>query len=204
MERTKCKCGCGSLANPGRKFLNGHTGGWTKGKKRTSQHPKYFSDETRAKLREKALAQVAAGKHASGWRMSEEAKNRISFTLKKKYAGGTLDHYRWWMNTRVKGWYNGYQSTFYDKNYRIALLNRDGNKCRCSTCISITKKLHRHHIDFDKSNDNPSNIIILCSSCHRIVHSHNCSRYRAEFEEIRGLDSPYSSFSLGKVFELAR
>ena len=53
---------------------------------------------------------------------------------------------------------------------RKFILKRDGYKC--VSCGS-TKKLHRHHIDLSKTNNEPSNLITLCSKCHVKVHSTN-------------------------------
>lgn len=55
-------------------------------------------------------------------------------------------------------------------NYN-AVLERDGNKCRrCGT----TEKLQVHHIDKSGKSDNPnndlSNLITLCKSCHARLH----------------------------------
>lgn len=40
----------------------------------------------------------------------------------------------------------------------------------CSFCSS-EEKVHVHHVDFDKHNQEPYNLILLCAHCHRKVHS---------------------------------
>lgn len=48
-----------------------------------------------------------------------------------------------------------------------AIRERDGHTCRrCGE----TKRLHVHHIDTDKLNNDPMNLITLCNSCHSRVH----------------------------------
>jgi len=51
---------------------------------------------------------------------------------------------------------------------RELIRERDGNKCQLcgmSEADNI-RKLDVHHIDYDKSHDDPNNLISLCKSCH--------------------------------------
>lgn len=54
---------------------------------------------------------------------------------------------------------------------------------RCSVCSS-TESLHVHHADGDKTNNELDNLIPLCHSCHRLVHSSN-STDRGEIVALR-------------------
>lgn len=45
-------------------------------------------------------------------------------------------------------------------------------KERCEVC-SKHRGLHVHHKDYDPLNNDPSNLMTLCSSCHRRAHSPN-------------------------------
>ncbi|WP_157575373.1 HNH endonuclease signature motif containing protein [Haloferax sp. Q22] len=40
----------------------------------------------------------------------------------------------------------------------------------CAVCGS-EENIHSHHIDGDRDNNSPDNLITLCASCHREVHS---------------------------------
>jgi hypothetical protein len=40
----------------------------------------------------------------------------------------------------------------------------------CGLCGS-PKQLHRHHLDWDHSNNSPSNVVILCQRCHTVLHN---------------------------------
>lgn len=43
-------------------------------------------------------------------------------------------------------------------------------------CCRICDKdydLHVHHIDYERTNNSYSNLVTLCSSCHRAVHLEN-------------------------------
>ena len=46
---------------------------------------------------------------------------------------------------------------------------RDKYKCKLCGCSQLEngKKLDVHHIDYDKKNNNPINLISLCVKCHR-------------------------------------
>jgi len=54
------------------------------------------------------------------------------------------------------------------KNLRKKVLLRDGHACAICSC---TETLHIHHNDCDNTNDDPENLITLCSCCHARVHS---------------------------------
>jgi len=43
---------------------------------------------------------------------------------------------------------------------------RDGNKCQNPHCKNEGGRLHVHHIDYNKKNSDPFNLITLCNSCH--------------------------------------
>ncbi len=47
-------------------------------------------------------------------------------------------------------------------------------ECRREVTIDEIGQLHVHHIDGDKSNNNPSNLLVLCEDCHQKQHpTHN-------------------------------
>lgn len=53
---------------------------------------------------------------------------------------------------------------------------RERDSFTCQECGQTEKllgyKLDIHHIDFDKQNNNPSNLLSLCRSCHRKTYFH--------------------------------
>lgn len=51
----------------------------------------------------------------------------------------------------------------------LAIRRRDGFKCQ--RCHGDSRRLHVHHIDAVKLNNDHKNLITLCSSCHGWVHS---------------------------------
>jgi hypothetical protein len=56
----------------------------------------------------------------------------------------------------------------WNKTFREQIRYRDGYKCQlCGKSeIECNRKLAVHHIDYDKDNLNPKNLISLCISCH--------------------------------------
>ena len=52
--------------------------------------------------------------------------------------------------------------------YRELIRKRDGRKCQLCGCpeMECKEQLSVHHIDYDKKNDEPTNLISLCRSCH--------------------------------------
>lgn len=73
-------------------------------------------------------------------------------------------------NPDVKRWdyQNGNQKGFY--NVKAYVLHRDGYQCQ--KCKTKKGKLHVHHIIFrsNRGTDTPSNLIVLCESCHDKLH----------------------------------
>lgn len=43
---------------------------------------------------------------------------------------------------------------------------------RCANYLSNVNGLknHKHHLDKNKKNNNPDNILFLCSTCHQYLH----------------------------------
>lgn len=43
--------------------------------------------------------------------------------------------------------------------------------CKCGKRIENSINLHVHHIDGSFTNNHPSNILVVCRSCHQMIHS---------------------------------
>lgn len=59
---------------------------------------------------------------------------------------------------KVKNW----------QNTRKAILERDGYKCRI--CCDDPLRLEVHHIDYCRVNNEHSNLVTLCRTCHYALH----------------------------------
>jgi hypothetical protein len=79
--------------------------------------------------------------------------------------------------TQIKGnknpsWQGGKSFEPYGLEFNNKLREqiRERDQYRCQQCFrhqnELNRKLHVHHIDFNKRNNNPENLISLCTNCH--------------------------------------
>ena len=56
----------------------------------------------------------------------------------------------------------------FNDELKEVIRNRDRRKCQIcgKTELESGEKLHCHHIDYNKKNNNPNNLISLCRKCH--------------------------------------
>lgn len=54
---------------------------------------------------------------------------------------------------------------------KVEIRQRDGNQCQL--CGALPGRIAHpvHHIDYDKSNNDPSNLVTLCQACHNKTHT---------------------------------
>lgn len=60
--------------------------------------------------------------------------------------------------TNIPGW----------PKLRKSIIERDSYRCR--VCASDDLDLEVHHIDYDRANNDPGNLVTLCGDCHRGIH----------------------------------
>jgi hypothetical protein len=119
-------------------------------------------------------------KYMSPWNygtpVTEETKIKISLSNKGKLLGKL--HWNW------QGGPKDYGITFnlYLKEY---IRYRDNYQCKiCGILQSDCKnRLSCHHIDYDKKNCDPTNLISLCSSCH-MKTNFNREYWKVYFKEV--------------------
>lgn len=61
--------------------------------------------------------------------------------------------------------YKDYCPIFFDKEYKEVIRSRDNYECQNPYCYKKAKRLNIHHIDYDKKNCGPDNLITLCVGC---------------------------------------
>lgn len=147
-----CKCGCGRMTNPGRKYLNGH---YNKVREydeafrlKMAQIKSNPPSETRRKM--SASAKIRADRFEHWAKLVQMAKERVG------------DKHPNWRG----GISNGPYSEGFTRALRRAIKERDGWQCQNPGCLRKSKKMNCHHIDYDKRNHAAENLITLCVPCH--------------------------------------
>jgi len=98
-----------------------------------------------------------------------------------------------------------YNSEF-NEQLKELIRHRDGYKCQKCGCPEIEngRKLDVHHIDYDKDNCKPLNLIALCLRCNSKVNS-NCSKwekyFRKKIKKIMELNTIQLNFRFKKRIE---
>lgn len=155
MRTRLCKCGCFGFVNLDNVYINGHNRNectpWNRGL--TKEIDKRVLDyalknvESVTSLWEDPAYRFAQRVAHLGNAHTEETKERIRRTL---FRGGS----------------KGYCSSWFYEDFKNYILERDNYECQNPLCWKKeNQKLHRHHIDYDKRNCVPDNLITLCNSC---------------------------------------
>jgi hypothetical protein len=117
-----------------------------KGRKRTEEHKKLLS---------KLAKQRGSGKWMLGRKLSEETKRKV---------GEAKSGEKHW------NWRGGISCEPYSLDWTQTLKRsiRERDKYICFTCKILQGDIafDVHHIDYNKQNCNPENLITLCKSCH--------------------------------------
>lgn len=104
---------------------------------------------------------------------SEESKNKIrgfkhTEAWKKWRSISQLGDKHW-------NWQGGKSSEEYSVDWNETLKRsiRERDKYTCQMCSKQQGNIvfHVHHIDHNKKNCNPDNLLTLCNSCHTIIHN---------------------------------
>lgn len=157
---------------------------------------KKHSEETRRKLSEAAKKRFETQPHPfSGKSLSDEHRKKISETrIRKGVAVGEKNpmHGSDLHGKKNPNWKGGASfepySTDWTNDLKESIRKRDRYTCRqCGKVQEENKrKLDVHHIDYDKENLDPKNLIALCMSCHRRTNGrreHWTPYFRAMMEE---------------------
>jgi len=108
---------------------------------------------------------LRGNQRARGYRHSEETRKRISNSLK-----GLL------LGPKSSQWRGGIAFFPYGPEFtlqcRESIRQRDGGACRL--CGAFPSR-HVHHIDYDKKNNDTTNLMLLCHACHSRTISHRDS-----------------------------
>ncbi len=118
-----------------------------------------------------------SSKSLKGHIVTEEIREKISKNNKGKSRGKgkivskeTRKKLKQYKGELSANWQGGisfeiYPSEF-NKELKKFIYERDNHSCQCSNCNEIHNRLHIHHIDYNKKNNMPENLITLGVSCH--------------------------------------
>jgi len=180
-----CACGCGNPVKWDKwhkrwnNYINGHTARclktrakiskFHKGKEKSAEHRENLSKAAKKRF-ENPAERMKISKFLTGKKLSAETKRKISVanTGKKK----SEEHRRKHIGLNNSQWKNGISlenkpSELTDE-YKQAIRKRDNFTCQfCGhTNNGEKQKLDIHHIDEDRHNNCPDNILTLCRDCH--------------------------------------
>lgn len=157
----------------------------TRKKMSLSHTGKKFSIESRAKMSQAQKGRIISPEHClkisiakTGTKMSAETRQKISCALKNRIFSAETrkkisearkgkrcgtDHYQWRGGPSIRG----YCWVWHNTEFKESIRQRDNYQCQNPYCWnkSITRKLDIHHIDYNRKNCHPLNLITLCRSC---------------------------------------
>jgi hypothetical protein len=202
-RRKFCECGCGQRVK--NRFVHGHNNGgikfsedhkkkigqavsisqkgripWNKGLNKEIDPRVAHTDESKRKIKNNNA------KYWAGKKRDIETNEKISNTVLSL-----------WVNPEYREKHEGenhhfwsYGATFlpytpdWTEDLKDSIRKRDGY--RCSICSLSQddqgRKLDVHHIDYDKTNCDPDNLISLCDSCHAKTGFGNRNQWQAYFQ----------------------
>src|SRR4030067_1702494 len=153
--------------------------------KKSPMKGKQQSEEAKQKIREGRIGKYEGiNSPMYGKKHAEESKNIISEKNKGKLSGEKNPMYGK-SGILSPVWNNG--SSFepygieFNKPLKQSILERDSYTCQNPNCEHLSKGLDAHHIDYNKKNNDPKNIITLCDSCHTKTNGKNNRQYWTEF-----------------------
>ncbi len=134
-----------------------------KGKKLSEEHKNKIGKSNRENYTEERKKKISLKNKDK--KMTQEQRKNISESKK-----GDKNPMYGKYGELNPNWNNG--SSFkpyapeFNKKLKQSILERDNYTCQCPDCEHKSNKLVIHHIDFNKQNNNPENLIALCNSCH--------------------------------------
>ena len=122
---------------------------------------KKHTEKSRKKIRESLVGKnIGEENHFHGKSHSKESRIKMSISCTGK---NLLDKNPNW---RGGVSFDSYCQVWSDKEFRSFIEERDGKKCLNPSCFKKDPyNICLHHINYNKKDCNPNNIITLCRSC---------------------------------------
>lgn len=158
--------------NPATEFKKGHPAPKTAFKK---GQPSWNKDKKIQTNTGKTHFKKGNAGYWKGKNRPKETLRKISETLKKNpirhWLGKEFSDEHRLKLSRAKGGNGKREPYSFDWTYTLkeAIRQRDNYKCQMCGCPQeeCIRKLDVHHIDYDKKNCDPKNLLSLCMNCHR-------------------------------------
>lgn len=138
------------------------------------------SDEVKRKIGEANRGRIFSEEHKEKLSKAHIGKKQSLETIEKRIRKGKK-HYNWQGGKSFEKY-----TIQFNKELKELIRQRDGYQCQmCGMpeCENM-RKLHTHHIDYDKKNCLPSNLISLCTSCHMKTNYNR--KYWMEYFKLKG------------------
>ena len=131
-----------------------------KGKKLSEEHKKKVSEALKRQWAEGKRKAKTGYRHTEKWK--ERMRGRIPWNKGKKCPQMSMERNGSWRGGIS---YEPY-STDWTETLRRSIRERDHYICQLCKKQQGEKAFAVHHIDYNKKNNNPDNLITLCESCH--------------------------------------
>jgi len=193
-ESHLCACGCREWTKPGNKYIHNHhmcgenNPMYGKLGKLCPTYGRKHTEETKEKI---SLSRVGEKNHRYDPTRDRDTKKCACgcgelTTPGKKYIQG---HWAKTIhNLEVRCAIRQYCDSWYDPDYKEWIKHtRDFKKCQNPNCIPNNTEKLVHHINENKQDCRPYNLLTLCRSCHGIYHMAHTKvkrRFREMFKEI--------------------
>ena len=110
-----------------------------------------------------------------GRKCPEEVKRKLSLANKGRTGRPLADSAKKKLSLRMSGsrhpqWKGGiaaepYCPVWLDKDFKSDIKERDNHKCQNPLCFGKSRRLAIHHINYNKKDCRPVNLITVCTSC---------------------------------------
>jgi len=130
----------------------------------------------------------------SWYKHSEETKKKIGKSNKGNKRPDLINY-----NETVKpiiqcgknnpNWKGGITKVKYCKGWVVLskeLRETDNHKCQNPQCKTADQRSTTHHIDYNKKNCHPNNLITLCNTCN-VTANHNREWHKYYYQAVKGL-----------------
>ncbi len=173
-----------------------------------------FPESGKLKISQKLMGRIAWNKgltketdgRIKSIPITEKQKKQISKTLKKYFLTHPATftgkshtkeskeknrnaHVGKWRGSKASNWQGGICSLPYAPGWTSWFIEeirtRDNHKCQNPKCIKPHNLLDVHHIDYNKENHNPVNLITLCKKCHGKTQK-NRKFWKEYYQQING------------------